>query len=37
MKYIVVHLMGAESVLYDSREYHLIAKDGERYLFAVLR
>jgi|AraplaL_Col_mTSA_1032028.scaffolds.fasta_scaffold04013_2 hypothetical protein len=37
MKHIVVYLMGAEDVLYDSREYHLIAKDGERYIFAVLR
>jgi len=36
MKYIVVYLMGAESVLYDSHEYHLIAKDGEKYTFAVL-
>ena len=36
MKFITVRLMGAEGVIFDSREYHLISIDGERAIFAVL-
>lgn len=36
MKHIIIQLMGAEGVVYDSRQYHLIMIDGQRAIFAVL-